>query len=295
MNNINFYLFHFLDKFFYFPNFLFNIRSSYKKIINNNYLLIKNKKIEFISDFILSKYYLNLLKIKREKKKILKKDKKRFYFTLNELFSKEHLFKINSILKDKEIVKKISYHFGYRVKYKEALIYYNYYNKNSPKNFVSKMWHRDNDSLYGQLKLFLICNKLSKKNDGYFYFIPKKYLSEQIRIISKEAIKDQTLSNEDKKARILDSDINKLNLTNKVLKHGDTTAEALILNTNDQYHKGGYIKKSGGFRVMVMATYLPNYFYIGNLSKYFLKYSFYKWTTIVLIGIKNRLRKKIYI
>jgi hypothetical protein len=157
------------------------------------------------------------------------------------------------------------------------------------------MWHRDNDSLYGQLKLFIICNKLSKKNNGFFYFIPKKFLSEQIKIISKQVTNHQTLSESDRKSRILDSDIHKLNLTDKVIRYGDAAGEALILNTNDQYHKGGYISGSKGFRVMVMATYLPNYFYIGNFSKLFLKYSFYKWITIFLIGIKNRLRKKLYI
>lgn len=295
MQNVSFYLFNFIDKIFYFPNFIFDVRSSYKKLINNDYLLIKNKKIKFLSDFIISKYHSNSLKINKKKKEILHKDKKRYYFSLNEYFSNEQIFKINSILKNKEIIKKISHHFGYKVKFNEVIIYYNYYNNNISENFASKMWHRDNDSLYGQLKLFLICNKLSKKKGGYFYFIPKKFLSEQIRIISKDALNDKSLTKEDKRARVLDSDIHKLNLKNKIIKYGVRSTEALIFNTNDQYHKGGHIKKSEGFRLMIMATYLPNFLYIGNFSKYFLKYTFYKWITIILIGIKNRLRKKVYI
>jgi hypothetical protein len=291
---MSFKFFNFLVNFFYVPNLIFNFKTSYKKLINNNYLIIKTKKIKFISDLVIQKYYIDLLKIKKKKRENLKKNKKGFSFELNDFFSGEQILKINSVLKDRETIKKISYYFGYKVKFNETKIYYHYYNKNSPANLTTKMWHRDNDSLFGQLKLFIICNRLSKKIDGRFYFIPKKFLPEHIRVISKE-VQKQNLSNADKKSRIMDSDVDKLKLSDKIIKFDGSSAEALILNTNDQYHKGGYIKKSNGFRLMIMATYLPKHFYIGHFSKYFIKYSFYKWITIILIGIKNRFREKIYI
>ena len=40
------------------------------------------------------------------------------------------------------------------------------------------MWHRDNDSFFGQIKLFSVFNNLNLESGGNFYFIPQQNIKD---------------------------------------------------------------------------------------------------------------------
>ena len=73
MKKIRSYLFNFFDKIFNFPNFIFKFKDSYKKLINNDYLLIENKNFDFVRKLVISKYHFDYLKIIKKKKRYHKK------------------------------------------------------------------------------------------------------------------------------------------------------------------------------------------------------------------------------
>ncbi len=172
------------------------------------------------------------------------------------------------------------------------MIRYNYYNPLSPEQFGPKMWHRDNDSLFNQLKLFLVINEISESDGGYFYFIPQKYLPGYTKLSSQYQNKDNFIKS-DKSSRIKNQDIeNKYKFTNEIIKYGDDKTSALILDTNDTYHKGGFIKKEDKYRVLLQAIYEPKYLSLSNYSEYS-KNIVYRSLKIFLLGIKNRLRNNI--
>lgn len=59
---------------------------------------------------------------------------------------------------------------------------------------------------------------------------------------------------------------NKYKFTNKIIKYGDDKTSALILDTNDTYHKGGFIKKEDGYRVLLQAVYEQNIYHYQTIQ-----------------------------
>ena len=155
------------------------------------------------------------------------------------------------------------------------------------------MWHRDNDSLFGQLKLFLVINKLNSVSDGQFYFIPQKTVPSYIKLYS-EYNKNENFSDDDKNSRIKNIDIlEKYNLDSSDIKsYGLNNEEALVLNTNDTYHKGGYLKDNQYYRILLQAIYEPKNLSISNYNKYS-KNILYRNLKNILTGFKNRLRQNL--
>ena len=171
-------------------------------------------------------------------------------------------------------------------------IRYNFFNADSPIEYGPKMWHRDNDSLFNQLKMFLVLNDLTDESGGHFYFIPQKIIPSYKKIYS--YYKDnENFNKNDKNSRVKNIDIEeKYNLKNNIIKYGSDKSEALILDTNETYHKGGYIKNKGSYRILLQVIYEPAYLSISNYSKLYNNF-IYRSLKIFLLGLKNRLRKTI--
>ena len=74
-----------------------------------------------------------------------------------------------------------------------------------------------------------------------------------------------------------------------VISYGSNNNQALVLNTNDTYHKGGYLKDSDYYRILIQAVYEPRYFSFSNFSKYY-DNLLYRFLKINLLRVKNLLR-----
>ena len=118
----------------------------------------------------------------------------------------------------------------------------NLFNSDSPEEYGPKMWHRDNDAVYGQLKFFYILNNLDLNDGGLFYFIPKKHVPDFYKLSSKYSGDEK--NNPYHSNRIKNYDVSKkYRLEDKIISFGTNNNMALILDTNDTYHKGGFKKK----------------------------------------------------
>ena len=99
-------------------------------------------------------------------------------------------------------------------------------------------------------------------------------------------------SQTDKNSRIKNNVVfNHKLLQNKTISFGLSNEEALILDTNDTYHKGGFIRSKEGFRVMVQTIYKTKYLFLSNYEKNYTN-PLYKYTKIFFTGLKNRLRSE---
>ena len=283
------------------PNYIFN----YKKILKKEYLDFKNKGYFLLKTKIVNNFYnninnelssLNIDSLIKDNLNNFKKDinfsnstdkTKLYRISIKKYFSPEFTKEISFFLKNETILNEISCRLGFGVKLTDFEIYINHYNPNSD-NKGPKLWHRDDDSIAGQLNLFFILNDLNAKSDGFFYFIPRNIIKNYNKVdISPERKKLKSTWN---KFRITDEEIKKIiDLDNVQVIYGKQSPELLIIDGNDCYHKGGHIKSSDAYRIMIQAIYSPA-FNISILDDLYKKSFLYNKTFHILRGLKNRLR-----
>ena len=282
-----FILFKFL---FTFPNKIYLTKNI--NYGNKEFLIIKNDAINLISKLISDEVENVLKEVKINKLEKISLKTKEYHFMITRYFSSKVLNEIEKILKDKKFLNNISEHFGYKIKLSQFAIRYNFFNADSPVEYGPKMWNRDNDSLFNQLKMFLVLNDLTDESGGHFYFIPQRIIPSYKKIYS--YYKDnENFNKNDKNSRVKNIDIEKkYNLKDNIIKYGSDKSEALILDTNETYHKGGYIKNKGSYRILLQVIYEPAYLSISNYSKLYNNF-IYRFLKIFLLGLKNRLRKTI--
>ena len=266
---------------------------------NNNYLNKKDTDLDYLLvedlDFIelnklLGDFFFNKSKFSLEKE--IKKNiiKKTYYSHVDELLTDDLRNLIKKYLSNKDFLNKISSFFGYSIKFSLFNIRLNHFNNELPEEQGPKMLHRDNDSLFGQLKFFMVLNDLNEDNDGFFYFLPNSIVP-AYNFLKSDNDDNIFLSINEKKSRIKNDDVkNFYDLEDKMIKFGYDKKKILLLDTNDTYHKGGFIKKPEGIRLLVEAVYEPLYLSLSNYDSRFRGNYFYKYFKILLTGIKNRLR-----
>ena len=284
--------FYLLKAIFTYPNkiFLFKKNVSYK---DKDFLIIKNNSITLLSNLILKEIDIVLMQIKKEKEKRNIDNDRNYTFNIESFFSEKILREIENSLKNAELINYISNHFEYKIKFSQFQIRYNYFNSFSPSEYGPKMWHRDNDSLFNQLKFFLVLNDLTDDSGGHFYFIPQKIIPGCKKIYSSYSDKEN-FSKADKNSRIKNIDIEeKYKFKDNVIKYGADKSGALVLDTNDTYHRGGYIKNKNSYRILLQVIYEPVYLSLSNYSKFYNNNFIYRYSKIFLLGLKNRLRSGI--
>jgi len=283
------------------PNFIFN----YKKISKKEYIDFKNKGYFLLKTKIVNNFYNNInnelssINIDSLIKENLDKfkndldfrnstDKTKLYrISIKKYFRPEFIKEIFSFLKDETILKEIFCRLGFGVKLTDFEIYLNHYNPNS-EDEGPKLWHRDDDSIAGQLNLFFILNDLVEKSDGFFYFIPRNIIKNYNKLDI--SVERKNLKSTWNKFRVTDEEIKKkIDLNNVQIIYGKQNPELLIIDGNDCYHKGGHIKSSSAYRVMIQAIYSP-VFNISILDVLYKKYFLYRKIFHFLRGFKNRLR-----
>ena len=258
-------------------NFLIDSRNDLNNILNQieNFYLIENK--EKLSEVIQDNRKNN--KYSSEIESLLKK-------SLNE--------KLISILKNQDFISYLSCFFGYKLKFNSYLIRLNFYNSELSEEEGPKMWHRDNDSFFGQIKLFSVFNNLDLQSGGNFYFVPQKNIKDYEFVSN--SVKNTKLSLLDQRSRILNSEMNKVKDVDKnIIKFGNTKNEFLAIDTNDTYHKGGFIKKDGSLRLLLQVIYEPYFNSLSNYNSSCKKNSVIFHIKNILTGIKNRLRSRVRI
>jgi hypothetical protein len=282
------------------PNFIFNN----KKISKTEYLNFKNKgyflfKSEFVNNFYnnfkneISSININKLiddnlnYFSNNNELINSSDKSKLYtFSINKYFRPEFIKEIYFFLKNETILKEIFSRLGFALNLTDFQIYLNHYSPNTGEE-GSKLWHRDDDSIAGQLKLFFILNNLDEKSDGFFYFIPRNIIKNYNKLSYSVERKNNNTWN---KFRNTDEEIKKkIDLDDSRIVYGNHNPELLIIDTNDCYHKGGYIKSRTSYRIMIQAIYSP-VFNISLFNDLYKKSFLYKKTFHILRFLKNRLR-----
>lgn len=278
------FFFCFFENLFLLPN-----KISFTK--KKDFLILDDQEIKNLTDYLNN--YLSKFKQEIEKKISLNCIEDNYFFHINDLLDENSKNKIESVLSNNNLVDKISKFFGYRLKYTNFFVRVNFFNERLPEEEGPKMWHRDNDSLFGQLKLFLVVNQLNAQSGGQFYFIPKTKIPSHMRLYSNYDSNENITTN-DKKSRIKNLDISeKYKVNNEdIISYGLNNKEALVLDTNDTYHKGGYLRNNKNYRILIQAIYEVKYFSLSNYNS-FSKNFLYRNIKIILTGLKNRLRQTI--
>ena len=273
------------SKLIYFIQFFKSLK---KKNYQNYYLLGNENKITSVLHEVKEFYFK---KKKKDLRNIIENNlsKKIYSVDVNNLLSEELQNQIIRVLSDKQFVDELSIFFGSKMKFNSFMFKLNFFNPNTKENEGPKMWHRDNDSFFGQIKVFIVLNELTRDDGGLFYFIPQNYIKDYQKI-ENETI-DSNLSLSDQKSRINNSTIKKLELLNKeTIEFGLKNMQYLALDTNETYHKGGYIKNPNARRLLLQIIYEPIFNPFSNYNKTCNKNIILKNVKILLTGLKNRLR-----
>lgn len=282
------------------PNFIF----FYRKTLNNNQKINK-KNLREKGFFLLNQQFL-----KNEKELILSilnkldisgiiKDKEtnidnngagKYVIDLlksNHLSFKEKDQIKSSVLNNKKIANEISASLGFKILPTSINLMINHFSKESIEFEGPKQWHRDNSAAAGQVKVFFIINQIQKETGGHFFYIPLSAIEPHKKFILKKDYDNRIkLWN---RFRYRDDQISKyIDFQKDIQVYPSSNiglADVLVINTNDCYHKGGYIKKEGYFRILLHIVFDPVLAFTDQKGNHFLK-KFFTYS-------KNVFREKI--
>ena len=298
MKLIKLFLFYFLKNIYLFPSkLLYQIKKKNKISFSFNkrqkFLIDKNTELESILNDI-ERYYL--LNNKNQIDEIINKKclEGGYYTSVEDLLSKDLDSKLRNLLENNNFINYLSNFFGYQLKFNSFTIRLNFFNHNLPEEEGPKMWHRDNDSFFGQIKLFSVINKLDLESGGHFNFIPQSIIKDYQYV--KNSIKNNKLSISEQKSRIMNSEMTKIkNVKENIIKFGSNKSEFLAVDTNDTYHKGGFISKDNNLRLLLQVIYEPSFSPLSNYNSSYSKSFFIFHTKNLFTGLKNRLRTQLKI
>ncbi len=190
------------------------------------------------------------------------------------------------VFNNKELNEEISSSLGFKCNPVSLNLMLNFSNPKCAEFEGPKQWHRDNSSAAGQVKLFFLLNRIDKTTGGHFYFLPLNLFDKTVKFS-----KDDDMNNKIhlwNRFRYKDIEIkDHVDLKHKIVYPSDNNKDndILIINTNDCYHKGGHIEKTGSYRLLLHVVYDPIFSFSDQKGNYFFKRIF--------TFIKNSLRKKI--
>ena len=290
------FLFNFFKYTYLFPSiisYLINTKKNfnYPSDKKQKFLIDKNKELELILTEV-EKFYLKKKKNEIEKIVNFNQGKNKYHLEIEDMLSNELKNKLTRFLISNSFLDYLNSFFGYKLKFNSFIIRLNFFNLNLPEQEGPKMWHRDNDSFFGQIKLFSVFNQLDDESGGFFSFVPQKNIKDYEYV--KNPIVNKELSVTDQVSRILNSEMNKIkDVENNIIKFGAKKNEFLAIDTNDTYHKGGYLSKKGNIRLLLQVIYEPYFNSLSNYNSLCKNNSFIYYVKIFFTGLKNRLRTRI--
>lgn len=119
------------------------------------------------------------------------------------------------------------------------------------------IWHRDADDCIPQLKVLIPLVNTNKEN-GMFSFIPKNYTPWNESLVDNTIV--NRLSAEDSDfvrsdiARVSDEKMRSSKLSHHICDFESRVGEAVMIDTNSCYHKGGLIADKDHFRLLAQIT-----------------------------------------
>ena len=297
--NINKIIFKLLDLLLMCPNYIFknkktiNISQVNNKINMNEkgYFFLPKDFLEKEKDFIISKVnQINIQKI-ISKKTTEANDKSLNRYTvdllkMDDIKEADRNSIKDSVFNNKELNEEISSSLGFRCNPVSLNLMLNFSNPKCVEFEGPKQWHRDNSSAAGQVKLFFLLNEIDNTTGGHFHFLPLNLFDKTLKFFKVDDMNNKIhLWN---RFRYKDDEIkDHVDLKKKIVYPAGSNKDndILIINTNDCYHKGGYIKKNGSYRLLLHIVYDPIFSFSDQKGNYFLKR--------ILTFIKNSLRKRV--
>ena len=281
------------------PNYIFKNKKTTNISQVNNKIDMRKKGFFFLSrnflkkekDFLLSLVnQINIQKIISEKVSDPNNLSSNRYTI--DLLEKNYLKEIDkNYLKDlvfnnKELNDEISSSLGFKCNPVSLNFMLNFSHPQCDEHEGPKQWHRDNSSAAGQVKLFFLLNEIDETTGGHFHFLPLNLFDKTIKFFK---VNDSNPKiNLWNRFRYKDTEIKDyVDLEKKIVypNYDNKGNDILIINTNDCYHKGGHIKKTGSYRLLLHIVYDPFFSFSDQKGNYFCKRIF--------TFIKNSLRKKI--
>ena len=195
----------------------------------------------------------------------------------------------NLIFQNKKLIEEISNTLGFKCLPISINLMINHFNKESVEFEGPKQWHRDNSAAAGQVKIFFLLNQIQSQSGGHFYYLPLTAIGSHKKFVIKNDYDSQKkLWN---RFRYKDHELKTyldLNKHTQIYPSNDNdSADILVINTNDCYHKGGYIKKEGYYRLLLHIVFDPALAFTDQRGNYFLKRIF--------TYVKNTFREKIFL
>jgi len=119
------------------------------------------------------------------------------------------------------------------------------------------IWHRDADDCIPQLKVLIPLVNTSKEN-GMFSFIPKNYTPWNVSLVDSTILDRLSTANNDFEksdiARVSDEKMRSSKLSQYICDFESRVGEAVLIDTNSCYHKGGLIADKNNFRLLAQVT-----------------------------------------
>ena len=284
------------------PNFLlynrktsnYHQKTNKKNLKNHGFFILSSEFLKKEKELIFSIISrLNIHKIIEEKKNINISKGAGNYVV--DLLNSDHLSLNekdeikNLIFKNKALTTEISNTLGFKSLPVSANLMINHFNKESIEFEGPKQWHRDNSAAAGQVKIFFLLNQIQSQSGGHFYYLPFKAIEPYKKFVLRNDYDTQKkLWN---RFRYKDTELEKYLDLKKYIQiypsNDEDKADILVINTNDCYHKGGFIKKEGYYRLLLHIVFDPALAFTDQKGNYFLKKIF--------TYLKNTLRSKIYL
>ena len=282
MELIRFFLFKLLRYAYLFPSKIAYLIYNKKSFIypcskSQNFLIDKNEELDSILKEI-EKFYLLENNNKIEDIINFGQTKGKYYTAIEDLLSDKLNNKLKTFLTNKNFLDYLSFFFGYKLKFNTLTIRLNFYNQNLSEEEGPK--------------LFSVINQLKNESGGFFSFVPQISIKDYQYV--KNLVTNNKLSISDQKSRILNSEMKKIeNVEKNIIKFGINKSEFLAVDTNDTYHKGGYLSKKDNIRLLLQVIYEPYFNSLSNYNPQYKKNLLIFHTKNFFTALKNRLRTRV--
>lgn len=126
------------------------------------------------------------------------------------------------------------------------------FDKNIKQATDAMLWHRDQDDYFSQVKIFFPLTEVDDSS-GMLSVANKKICDSQTILLDKDLYLQKNLPNNDF-LRIKDSTLRNLFSKDLFFDWKAKVGEVMLCDTNNCYHKGGYVLTPDKFRIMIQIT-----------------------------------------
>jgi len=126
------------------------------------------------------------------------------------------------------------------------------FDKNIKHPTDAMLWHRDQDDYFSQIKIFFPLTEVDVSS-GMLSVVSKKICDSQTILLDKDLYLQKNLPNNDF-LRVKDTTLRNLYSKDLFFDWKSNVGEVMLCDTNNCYHKGGYVLSPDKFRIMIQVT-----------------------------------------